>query len=142
MGAGYGGEWVSGLESMRERRAGSNLFADTRRSHPVLDFISTTDRGRQVLAEHNARSEESECEWREQREGEILLFFSLTISDKILDQTHPVLCRSFTAPPISHSLALSLPLHHLMGTPCSVSDWLLCFQANGHRTNFIAMFVE
>ena len=62
----------------------------------------------------------------------ISLYFSSsllhTISDKIQDQARPVLCRSFTALPISHSLSLYLSLHHLLGTPCFASDWLPSFQ--------------
>ena len=67
-----GREWESRREREREngRFQARDLFADTRRSQPVLDFISTTDMGRLVLAEDNAQSEESECERRERREGE------------------------------------------------------------------------
>jgi hypothetical protein len=49
-----------------------DLFADTRRSQPVLDFLSTTDVGRWVPPppEDDAQSEASERELRERRERE------------------------------------------------------------------------
>jgi len=46
-----------------------DLLADGRCSQAVLDFLSTTDVGRLVLAEEDAGSEVSEWERRESRSG-------------------------------------------------------------------------
>jgi len=45
-----------------------DLLADGRCSQAVLDFLSTTDVGRQVLAEGDAGTEVSEWELREREE--------------------------------------------------------------------------
>jgi len=45
-----------------------DLLADYRFSQAVLDFLSTTDAGRLVSVEDDARSEASEWELRERRE--------------------------------------------------------------------------
>jgi hypothetical protein len=59
-------------ESGKSRCKIRDLLADSRCGQPVLDFLSTTDVGRLVLApaEEHAQSETSEWELRERRERE------------------------------------------------------------------------